>query len=98
MSSMNRRRVPYHTRLKSNFDRLLYIIFFIAQIHRVRCVSVNGKASRIKPSKKKIVKKSWKKNVEKKKFAKKILKKNFEKAIMKKKCWEKVLTKKMLVK
>ena len=26
VSSINRRRVPYHMRLKSNFDRLLYII------------------------------------------------------------------------
>ena len=44
VSSMKRRRVPYHTRLKSSFDRLLYIIFFITQIHRVRFVSVNGEA------------------------------------------------------
>ena len=63
VSNMNRRRVPYHTRLKSNFDRLLSIIFFITQIHRVRFVTVNGEASRVKPSKKKILNKSWKKNV-----------------------------------
>ena len=35
-----------HTRLKSNFDRLL-IIFFITQIHRVRTVSLNGEASSV---------------------------------------------------
>ena len=35
VSSINRRTVPYHTRLKSNFDRLLYIIFFITQILNV---------------------------------------------------------------
>ena len=80
---MNRRRVFYHTRLKSNFDRLLYIIFFITQIHRVRFVSVNGEASRVKPSKKKL-KKSWKKN-----FEKKIKKTNFGKKILKKKMFEK---------
>ena len=49
VSSMNRRRIPYHTRLKSNFNRLLQIIFFITQIHRLRFVSVNGEASREKP-------------------------------------------------
>ena len=47
--------LTHHTRRKSNFDRLLYIIFFITQIHRVRFVSVNGEASRVKPSKKKIL-------------------------------------------
>ena len=55
MSSINRKRVPYHRKLKSNFDRLLYIIFFIKQIHRV--FSVNGEASRIKRSKKKMLQK-----------------------------------------
>ena len=70
MSSMNRKRVPYHTRLKSNFDRLLYIIFFITQIHAVRFVSVKGETSRVKPSKtrfeKKLEKNFWKKKIEKK--------------------------------
>ena len=47
----------------------LYIIFFITQIHRVRFVSVNGKASRIKPSKNKF----WKE------VGKKILEKSFDK-------------------
>ena len=46
--SMARKRVPYHTRLKSNFDRLLYIIFFYST---VRFVSVNGEASTVKPLK-----------------------------------------------
>ena len=64
--------LTYHTRRKSNFDRLLYIIFFITQKHRVRFVSVNGEASRVKPSKKK-------KKIDKK------LEKNFEKKILKKK-------------
>ena len=81
VSSINRRRVPYHTRLKSNFDRLLYIIFFITQIHTVCLVSINGEASRVRPSKK-----NFEKNLEKnfetkillKKFEKKILKTNFE--------------------
>ena len=71
VSSINRRRVPYHTRLKSNFDRLLYIIFFITQIHTVRLVSINGEASRVRPSNKKI-------------FGKKILGKNFKKKFEKK--------------
>ena len=76
VSSMNRRRVPYHTRLKANFDRLL-IIFFITQIHKVRFVSVNEETSRVKTSKKKNF---WEKNLEKK-----CLKKNVGKKIMKKK-------------
>ena len=53
VSSINRRRVPYHTRLKSNFDRLLYIIFFITQINTVCLVSINGEVSRVRLSKKK---------------------------------------------
>ena len=67
----------HHTRRKSNFDRLLYIIFVITQIHRVRFVSVKGEATRVKPSKKKKkLKESWKKvfrkeNCKKKKFGKK---------------------------
>ena len=35
----------HHTRRKFNFDRLLYIIFFTTQIHRVRFFAVNGEAS-----------------------------------------------------
>ena len=94
-----------HTRLKSNFDRLL-IIFFITQIHRVRFVSVNGEASRVKASKKKfwkkVGKKIWEKNLGKqilrtkfleknwkKKFGKQIWKKNFRKNILEKKNWKK---------
>ena len=73
VSSINRRRVPYHTRLKSNFDRLLYIIFFITPIHNVRFFSVNGEASRVKTSKKKF----WEKVG--KKFWKKILDISFDK-------------------
>ena len=38
--------LTHHTRREFDFDRLLYIIFFIKQIHRVRFVSVNGEASR----------------------------------------------------
>ena len=62
MSSMNRRKVPYHTRLKSNFDRLMYIIFFITQIHRVRFVSVNEETARVRPSKTKKIEKKLEKN------------------------------------
>ena len=36
----------HHTRRKFNFDRLLYIVFFMTQIHRVRFISVNREASR----------------------------------------------------
>ena len=61
----------------------LYIIFFVTQIHRIRFVFVNGRASRIKPSKKKIMKKSFEK-------------KNFGKNILEKKCWKKVLIKKKI--
>ena len=54
----------------------LYIIFFITQIHRVRFSSVNGRASRVKPSKtnfgKKLENDFWKEN-----FGKKILKNKF---------------------
>ena len=74
VSSINRRRVPYHTRLKSNFDRLPYIIFFITQIHTVCLVSINGEASKIRPSKNKFWEKKLKKN-----FETKILGTNFEK-------------------
>ena len=59
-------------------------IFFITQIHRVRFVSVNEEASRVKPSKKKF-EKSWKKN-----FEKKMLKKSFEKKILEKKFSKKI--------
>ena len=38
--------LSHHTRRKFNFYRLLYIIFSMTQIHRVRFVSVNGEASR----------------------------------------------------
>ena len=84
----------------------LYIIFFITQIHRVRFVSVNGRASRVKTSKNKFLKevgkKCLKKNVEKtileNKFKKKIWKKVLQKKLKKKKFWKKVLTKKMLEK
>ena len=89
VSSINRRRVPYDTRLKSNFDRLLYIIFFITHIHTVCLVSINGEASRVRPSKKKnFGKKIWKKKL-KKNFETKILGNIFEN-----KFWKKVLTKK----
>ena len=103
-----------HTRLKSNFDRLL-IIFLITQIHRVRFVSVNREASIVRPSKKnfekklenKILRKFWKKNVGKKiwkkNFREKMLEKRFWKKMLKKKCWKKkfgtkILKKKMLEK
>ena len=80
-----------YSRLKSNFDRLL-LIFFITQIHRVRFVSVNGEASRVKPSKKnlktKMEKKCWKKNFEKKNCEKHFEKKMLEKK-SKKKFWNK---------
>ena len=39
------KKSTHHTRRKFNFDRLLYIIFFMTQIHRVRFASVNGEAS-----------------------------------------------------
>ena len=86
-----------HTRLKFNFDRLL-IIFFITEIHRVRFVSVNGEASRVKPSnkkfRKKVEKKFWKKNVGKKIWAKQFWQKNLGKIILAKKFWKKKLKKK----
>ena len=95
-----------YTRLKSNVNRLL-IIFFITQIHRVRFVSVNGQVSRVKPEKKKILKKSWKNNFGNKILKKKCWEKKFWKIIWKKKFWKKncekeilkkVLTKKILEK
>ena len=58
---------------------LPYIIFIITQIHRVRFVSVNRVASRVKPSKK---------NFEKK------LEKNVEKQILEKKFWKKKMLEK----
>ena len=79
VSSVNRRRVPNHTRLKSNFDRLLYIIFFITQIHTVCLVSINGEASRIMPQPKKILGKKFEKKILKIKCWKKVLTKKFRK-------------------
>ena len=86
----------------------MYIIFFVTQIHRVRFVSVIGRASRVKPSKnkfwKEVEKKFWEKNfktkirnkvwkkVYKKKCWKKFWKK-FWKKILKKKFWKKILEK-----
>ena len=67
----------------------LYIIFFITQIHRVRFVSVNGRASRVKPSKNKFGKEVRKKFSDKN-FEKKMLGKNFEKKILGKKFWKSV--------
>ena len=64
----------------------LYIIFFITQIHRVRFVSVNGRASRVKPSKNKFWK--W--------VRKKFVEKKFGKKNVEKKCWINVLIKKIL--
>ena len=63
MGKLKNKKLPYHTRLKSNFNRLLYIIFFITQIHTVCLVSISGEASIVRPSKKKI----WEKKIEKKK-------------------------------
>ena len=51
--------------------------FFITQIHRARFVSVNGRASRVKPSRNKFWKKVGKKFLEKK-FWKKVLEKRFD--------------------
>ena len=48
----------------------LYIIFFITQIHRVRFVSVNARASRVKPSKNKFWKEVGNKFLKKKNFGK----------------------------
>ena len=70
MGKLKNKKLPYHTRLKSNFNRLLYIIFFITQIHTVCLVSISGEASIVRPSKKKFCEK---------KLKKKNLKKNFEK-------------------
>ena len=88
VSSINRRRVPYHTRLKFNLDRLLCTIFFITQIHTVCLVSINGEASRVRPKKKNFGKKIKKKKIWNKNFGKKI-----EKQILKKKCRKKILKK-----
>ena len=89
MSSINRRRVPHHTILKSNFDRLLYIIFFITQIHSLFSLYKRGGIESKALKKKKIWKeleknlwkkiletKFWKKNVETKTLGKKFEKKN----------------------
>ena len=84
----------------------LNIILFITQIHRVRFVSVNERASRVKSSKnklwKEVGKKIWKKNFEKKNFTKQILKKKFRKEILRKsfrtKFWKKNVRKKILIK
>ena len=53
MNSINRRYITQ--------DYLLYIIFFITQIHTVCLVSINGEASRVKSSKKNVEKKLEKK-------------------------------------
>ena len=82
---MNKKRVPYHTRLKSNFDRLLYIIFFF---HNTDTYSPCCLCEREGFESKALKKKSFEK-----KFEKNFLKKNLEK-----KLWKKVLTKKMLEK
>ena len=70
VSSINRRRVPYHTRLKSNFDRLLYIMFFITQMHSLFSLykrgGIESKAFKKKIFEKKLEKNFWKKNFEKK--------------------------------
>ena len=75
MSSMSWRRVPYTSHeTKVQFRRLLYIIFFITQIHKVRFVSVNGEASRVNLSKKIL-----EQNFRKKMLEKKCWEKNFGK-------------------
>ena len=93
VSSINRRRVPYHTRLKSNFDRLLYIIFFITQIHTVCLVSINEEASSKAFKKKKF----WKK-ILRTKFKKKFWEKNFGNKVLGKKCWKQNFETKILEK
>ena len=59
----------------------LYIIFFITQIHRVRFVSVNGRASRVKLSKNKFWKEVGKKILEKKFCKKNVGKINYKRKI-----------------
>ena len=75
VSSINRGSTLSHG-LKSSFVRLLYIIFFITQIHRVRFACVNGRASKVKPSKNESWKKNFRKKILRKKFWKKMLEKN----------------------
>ena len=75
----------------------LYIIFFITHIHRVRFDSVNGRASRIKPSKNKFWNEVGKKFLEKN-VGKNISQINFEKKNFEKKFWEKNSEKKILEK
>ena len=70
----------------------LYIIFFITQIYRVRFVSVNGRASRVKPSKNKFRKEVGNKFLEKK-ICEKIVGKKFWKKILWEKFWKKMLEK-----
>ena len=85
VSSINRRRVPHHTRLKSNFDRLLYIIFLFHHIlfSLYKREGIESKAFKKQNFEKKLDKNFWKKNVEKK-----LLKK-----FLKQKCWEKTFKK-----
>ena len=100
-----RRDTRHETRHETRqVDRLL-IVFFITQIHRVRFVSVNEEASRVKPSKRKfwkVWKKFQEKNVKKKfwknYFWKKMLEKNLKKKILKKKISKKKISKKVLTK
>ena len=79
-----------HTRLKSNFDRLL-IIFLVTQLHRVRFVSVNGGASR---PQKKIPNEFWEIKIEKNILGRKFWQTNFEKKIWKENFEKKILEKK----
>ena len=104
-SGRGRSRVLVSWRLTRDIG--LYIIFFITQIHRVCFVSVNGRASRVKPSKNKFRKEVFKKKTvwtkqqkkfwkifQKKIFGKKFSQKNLRKKIWKKKFWKKNFEKK----
>ena len=102
VSSMNQKRVPYHTKLKSNFNRLLYIIFFITQdtyspFRLCKRGGIESKALKNKfwkeVGKKFLEKIFWEKHFDKKSW-KKILEQKFQEKIFFVKLKKKILKKK----
>ena len=99
---MNQKRVPYHTKLKSNFNRLLYIIFFITQdtyspFRLCKRGGIESKALKNKfwkeVGKKFLEKIFWEKHFDKKSW-KKILEQKFQEKIFFVKLKKKILKKK----
>ena len=103
VSSINRRRVPYHTRLKSNFEPLTvyhicnntdtYSLFSLYKRGAFKKKKFWTKVGK-KFNKKKFGKKCWNRNYGKKILKKKFWNKNFEKKIWKK-LWNKNFGKKI---